>query len=259
MLLCIDVGNSQLCCGIFHNQQLILQFRYDTKNIGSSDELGIFILSVLRENQIDTQLISKIGVSSVVPSIDYTIRAFCIKYFKLTPIFLQIDLITNINIKTKYPHEVGSDLIAAAIAGVNLYPEQSLIIFDLGTATTCSYIDQEGSLIGVAITPGMRLMMSALQNNTAKLFGVDFVAPKYIIGNTTKLAIQSGLYFTQLGFIKEMITQINLDYRLIMQPIVIGTGGFSQLFANTNIFTHMIPELVLLGIKYVLEPVSRNS
>ncbi|MCE2706331.1 MAG: type III pantothenate kinase [Proteobacteria bacterium] len=253
MLLCLDIGNSQLCGGVFDKNSLLLQFRYDSKQIGSSDQLGVFMRSVLRENNLEPTKITSIGIASVVPSIDYTVRASCIKYFKKEPLFLKPGIKTGIQIKTHNPIEVGSDLIAGAIAAKNLYPEENILIFDLGTATTCSYLSSSGEYHGVSIAPGINLMMTALQSNTAKLFGVNIVKPESAIGKNTKSSIQSGIYYAQLGLMEQLIKHTMLEYQLNKHPMVIGTGGFSQLFSASKIFDHLVPELVILGIKHMLE------
>ncbi len=252
MLLCLDIGNSHICGGVFVGNELLLQFRYDSKQVGTSDEIGIFIRNVLRENSIDYTQIIKIGIASVVPGIDYTVRAACIKYLNATPLFLRPGIKTGIQVKTHHPNEVGADLVAGGIAGKALYPDQDLLIFDLGTATTCCYQNKNGEFLGAAIAPGIRLMMESLQLNTARLFGVNIVRPDLAIGKNTKAAIQSGIYYSQLGLIEELIKQTKQEFQL-EKLTTIATGGFSHLFANTHVFDHIVPELVLLGVKYMLE------
>lgn len=253
MLLCLDVGNTHLCGGIFYNNDLLVQFRYNTSHIGSSDQLGIFLVSILRENKLDIDNITKIGVASVVPNVDYSIYSACIKYLKKEAVFLKFGIITDIKVNTNTPTEVGSDLIAGAMAAKYLYPKEDIIIFDLGTATTCSYLKSNGHFIGVSIAPGIKLMMQALQSNTAKLFGVEIRKPEFIIGKDTKSAMQSGIFYSQLGLIKELIAEIIKENHLFVKPIIVGTGGFANLFVDNQVFDFIVPELVLLGIKRMIE------
>lgn len=253
MFLCLDIGNSHLCGGVFDKDELLLQFRYDTKKIGTSDELGVFIRSVLRENNIDYNNIDKIGVASVVPSIDYTIRATCIKYLNHTPLFLKPGVKTGMQVKTTHPNEVGADLVAGAIAAKAMAPNKDLLIFDFGTATTCCHINPNGEFLGASIAPGVRLMMESLHSNTAKLFGVDIVKPETAIGKNTKTAIQSGIYYAQLGLMQQLISNAIIENNMADKPVIFATGGFSNLFTKTNIFNHIVPELVLLGLKLMLD------
>jgi len=253
MQLCLDIGNTHLSGGVFENNNLLLQFRYDSKHVGTSDELGVFLRSVLRENEIDYNNINHIGIASVVPSIDYTIRAACIKYLNHEPLFLQPGIKTGLQIRMPHPNEVGADLIAGAIAAKQIAPNKDILIFDLGTATTCCYLNSRGEFMGGAIAPGIRLMMESLQANTAKLFGVDIIKPELTTGKTTKTAIQSGIYHAQLGFIEKLIHNFTLENNMPAKPVVFATGGFSNLFTTDKVFDKIVPELVLLGVKIMLD------
>ena len=86
MLLCLDVGNSQLYGGVFRNDDLVFQFRRSTGSRGSSDELGLFLRAVLRENDVDPKAIDEIAICSVVPDYVYSLRACCEKYFRIEPL-----------------------------------------------------------------------------------------------------------------------------------------------------------------------------
>ena len=67
MILCLDVGNSQLYCGVYDQERLVCQFRRTSAARASSDELGVFLLAALRENGVDPKQIHRIALSSVVP------------------------------------------------------------------------------------------------------------------------------------------------------------------------------------------------
>ncbi|MEN9946323.1 MAG: hypothetical protein RLZZ293_709 [Pseudomonadota bacterium] len=255
MYLCIDIGNSQIHGGVFDlNSNLNLQFRYNTSHVGSSDQFALFLLQVLRENNINPQQILQVAIASVVPSVDYSVGSAFVKYFQLTPLFLQPGLKTGIKIASNNPSEIGADLIAGAIGGVYKYPNKHLLIFDFGTATTVIYITPQAEFVGGAVLPGIRLMMESLQNNTAKLFTVSISAPKKPISKDTKMAIQSGLYYSQIGAVKELINQVLNEYTIDRNDlVVIGTGGFANLLNTTNIFDDIVPDLLLLGLCRMLE------
>lgn len=253
MILCLDVGNSQLYGGVFNGETIQLRFRHDTKLSGSSDDLGLFLKSVLRENAIATEQIKQIAICSVVPHIDYSLRAACKKYFDIEPFVLQAGVKTGLKIKYRNPLEVGADRITNAIAAAQLYPQQNIIVVDLGTATTVCVINAAKEYLGGVIMAGMRISMGALQNNAAKLFPVEIVTPESIIGRSTAESIQSGLYYGQLGLIREVVQRITREAFNDQAPVVIGTGGFAYLFANENIFHTIQPDLVLHGLRIALQ------
>ncbi|MFM8355244.1 MAG: type III pantothenate kinase, partial [Gammaproteobacteria bacterium] len=114
MILCLDVGNSQLYCGVYRDDRLIAQFRRTSSARASSDELGLFLLTALRENGIDPKTIDRIALSSVVPDMIYSLRSCCQKYFQIDPMVLRPGIKTGLRIAYKDPKEVGADRIADA-------------------------------------------------------------------------------------------------------------------------------------------------
>ena len=170
----------------------------------------------------------------------------------MSPFFLQPGVKTGLKIKTSHPNEVGSDLIASAIAGSEKFPNKNLMIIDFGTATTYTAVNKSKEFLGVVIQAGIRVSMEALQMNAAKLPPVRILKPDDALGKNTIQSIQSGLYYGQLGAIKEIITHMQNSVFKGETPVVIGTGGFSTLFENEKIFNTTEPDLVLDGIRLAL-------
>jgi len=258
MILCLDVGNSHIFGGVFssiqgNNPSIELRFRYDTKQPHTSDQIGVFFRSVLRENNIDIKNIEQIAIASVVPSIDYSLRAACIKYFNVEPFILQAGVKTGLKIKTANPTEVGADLIAEAIAGVHQFPGKNIIIVDFGTATTYLAVNKDQEFLGVTILPGFKTAMEALKANAAALPEVEIMKPKTMLGRNTVQCIQAGLYYSQLASLKELTTGITKQCFENETPVIIGAGGFSYLFEQEHIFTHHAPDIVLQGLYLALQ------
>lgn len=249
MLLCLDVGNSHIYGGVLNqDNEIILRFRHESSASCSSDQLGVFLKSVLRENQLDDNNIDAIAVCSVVPNLEYSLRAACKKYFSLTPFMLQAGVKTGLRINYRNPQEVGADRIANAMASIKRYPNQNLIIVDLGTATTICVVTADKNYLGGIILPGMKVSMMCLQQSTAKLPTVEILKPKSCVGRSTVEGIQSGLYYSQLAVIKEVTRMISINEFHNQDYTVIGTGGFSHLFESESVFAVIHPDLVLEGL-----------
>lgn len=249
MMLCIDVGNSHLYGGVFAGDIIQLRFRHTSK-VSTSDELGIFLKSVLRENQCSPEAITEIAICSVVPALDYSLRSACVKYFSHEPFFLQAGVKTGLKIKYRHPLEVGADRIANAIAGVAAYPGQNLIVIDFGTATTFCVINAQKEYLGGAILPGVRLSVDALSSNTAKLPSVEIIKPDFAIGRSTCESIQSGVFFGVLGACRELIHRIKEETFQTNPFLVLATGGFASLFDKQGIYDRLVPDLVLQGVRH---------
>ncbi len=252
MLLCLDVGNSHIYGGVFSGEDICLRFRHTSK-VSTSDEFGIFFKSVLRENQCDPANIKHIAICSVVPQLDYSLRAACIKYFSVEPFFLQAGVKTGLNIKYRNPVEVGADRIANAIAATHFYPKQHLIIIDFGTATTFCVVTGQKAYLGGAILPGVRLAVDALSNKTAKLPAVEIIKVDDAVGRSTIESIQSGVFYGALGACRELIQRIQHEAFAHEPVLVLATGGFASLFDKQALYDHHLPDLVLQGIRLAAE------
>jgi type III pantothenate kinase len=253
MKLCLDVGNSHIYGGVYDSGHVLLTFRKASKPGSSSDEFGLFFRSVLRENEIDPNNISEIALCSVVPEAVYAISAACHKYFNSAPFILQAGVKTGLKIQYRNPLEVGADRIANAIAGIDLFPDQNLIIVDLGTATTLCAIGKDRSYLGGVILPGLKMSMQALESGTSKLGSVEIVRKDVCLGRTTASSIQSGLYFGHLGALREIMKRIQMEEFDGSRPKVIATGGFATLFGGTGLFDQIVQDLVLRGLMAVLK------
>lgn len=253
MLLCLDVGNSAIFAGVFEKKQLIATFRYNTGVATSSDQLGVFLRSVLKEKQIQPEAIQSIALCSVVPHLDYTIQSACYKYFKLKPFVLQPGVKTGLKIEYSNPLEVGADRIANAMGAIKEFSGKNIMIVDLGTATTFCAISHDRRYLGGVIQVGMRLAMEALQINTAKLPAVEITKPSKVLGRTTVASVQSGVYYGQLAMVRSMIDAFSKEAFSGEKPFVIGTGGFSSGFRKEQVFDMIIPDLVLHGLREAYE------
>ncbi len=248
MILCLDIGNTQLYAGLYKDEKVIFRFRKVLDKGISSDEIGIFLKSAIRENGYNPEDIEHIAYCSVVPDVNHSIENSCRHYFNIEPFSLKPGAKTGLKIKYTNPGEVGADRIANAIGAYTLFPDKDIIIADFGTATTFDILTSQREYLGGAIVPGMKIAMQALEERTAKLPKVEIIKPTRSCGRSTVESIQSGLFYGNLGIIKEITKTITRENFKSEKPIIIGTGGFSGLFRDSGVFDKIIPDLVLDGI-----------
>ena len=252
MNLCIDVGNSQMHGAVYDGERFVTQFRKESTNRSSRDEMGLFLVSVLRERGLDPRSIDRIGVSCVVPDEVHALRNACRIYFEREPLFLEAGIKTKLKIKTRNPLEVGADRIANAIAVAEMFPGQNCVVVDFGTAITLDAVTGNREYLGGAICAGLGLAMEALGSKTAKLPFVEITQPKLALGRSTIEAIQGGLFFGYYGMVKELVSRIRHEAFAEKDCLTVATGGFSQLYRNSDLFDEIIPDLVLRGVNAVL-------
>ena len=62
MLICLDVGNTHMLGGVFAKDKLILRFRYATPLLGTADQFGVFLINILKYNQIEPLKIKAVAI-----------------------------------------------------------------------------------------------------------------------------------------------------------------------------------------------------
>ncbi|MBS0662775.1 MAG: type III pantothenate kinase [Verrucomicrobia bacterium] len=249
MLLCLDVGNTQIHGGVYDGASLRCQFRKTTAPLGTTDELGIFFTAVLRENGVDPRTVTRVAIACVVPAALYSLRGAAEKYFRCDAFVLQAGVKTGLKVRYRNPLEVGADRIAGAVAAAHRHPGRGLIIVDCGTATTLEVVTAEGDYLGGVILPGVGVSAETLASHTAKLPRVEIARPEQALGRTTVESIQSGLYHGQTGAIRHVIQLLQREAFAGAAPVVVGTGGFARLFEGEGLYQEIVPELVLEGLR----------
>ncbi len=253
MLLCLDVGNSQILGGVYEGESLRCTFRKSTHPLATADELGVFFAAALRAKGIEPEKITRVALCSVVPAALHALQRACVEYHRTEPFVLQAGVKTGLKVLYRNPHEVGADRIANAIGGTRRHPGRNLIIVDCGTATTLDVVTAAGEYLGGAILPGVGVSAAALAGHTAKLPHVQIVRPESPLGRTTHESINSGLYHGHVGAIRHLIGVVTAEAFGGEKPVVIGTGGFARLFEAEHLFGEIAPELVLEGLRHAAE------
>jgi len=253
MILCFDIGNTDIYGGVCQGREVLTGFRKSSNPRPSSDEFGVFVLQLLATKGIPADSLTAVAVASVVPDCNRMILEACQSYLGISPLMLQAGVRTGLKIRTTNPSEVGADRIANAIAAVELFPDRDRVIVDMGTATTFCAVNHLDEYLGGVIAAGMALSMRALAQNTAKLPFVDLEIPDACLGKTTVESIQSGLYFGHLGLVREVVTRLTKEVFDGRTPVIIATGGNSRFFKNESLIDAYIPDLVLRGLCRAVE------
>lgn len=249
MVFVLDVGNSNIKCGLFSDGKLINSWRMTTKLERTADEYGIRIMAFFNHVGRKPEDIEGIIISSVIPSINYTLQHMCSTYFKKKAMIVGPGMKTGINIKYDNPKELGADRIVGAIAAYHLYGGPCIIV-DFGTATTFGAVSQNGDFLGGAICPGLKISAEALTVNAAKLPRVELIKPESIIAKSTITGMQAGIIYGYVGQVDYIIRKFKSE--IGGEPKVIATGGLAKLVAQeTNEIDEINSLLTLIGINIV--------
>lgn len=249
MLLAVDIGNTNITLGVFEGEQLRAAWRLATDVHRMADEYAAMLLNLLPHENITPSDIKEVSMCNVVPPLTTTFIALFQRYFQTRPLVVGAGVRTGVSIRMDNPREVGADRIADAVAAHNLYGG-SLIIIDLGTATTFSIVSKEGDFIGGIIATGIATAAEALYSRTAQLPRVDLVRPKNVIGTNTVTAIQSGVIYGYASLVEGMLSRIQKE--LGEKVKVVATGGYAGLIAKeTKAIDEVNPDLTLIGLRLI--------
>ncbi|MBQ3380015.1 MAG: type III pantothenate kinase [Clostridia bacterium] len=225
MLLAIDAGNSNIVVGLIENDEIVKVFRISTDTSKTADEYLISFRQLMDVGGVDYKKIDGAIICSVVPPIKSALTGAVKMLTGLDPLIVSAELNTGLLIDIDNPAQLGSDLIADAVAAVSDYTLPA-IVFDMGTATTISVIGKDSRYLGGVIMPGLRLSLNALSSHTSQLPKVSIEAPESCIGRNTVDCMKSGSIFGAASMMDGMIERI--EDELGEEASVIATGGLSQ-------------------------------
>ncbi len=258
MLLAIDVGNTNIVLGVFEGDRVVQSWRLATMRGRTADELGIWIGQLFEHERLDPAGVHGVVVASVVPPLTGTVADMCVRYFHRQPLIVDPTVNTGMPILYEAPAEVGADRIVNAIAAYERYGRTAakpLIVVDFGTATTFDTISAGGEYLGGVICPGVQISADALFQRAARLPRIDVQKPPKVIGTTTVLSMQAGLFYGYLAMVEGLVVRIRAE--LGGQAMCIATGGLADIIAGeTRLIEAVDPELTLHGLRIVWE---RNS
>ena len=249
MILAFDAGNTNIKVGLFEKDNLIESVRL-TSTVGrTGDEYWQILSEIFSRQKLNKENISGVIMSSVNPSLNYTLENMVSHHLKLKPLIVGSGGVkVGINIKYDNPKEVGADRVVGAVAAYYLYGAPAIVV-DCGTATTFNVINDKGEFIGGPISLGLKSASDALSKSAAKLPNIELTFPKNAINKNTIANMQSGVLFGFVGLVEYLVNKIKEE---IGECKVIGTGGISQLVAQqSKIFTHLDRTLTLRGLNII--------
>ncbi len=246
MILAIDVGNTNIVMGCLDDSGIRFEARISTDLSRTADQYAVEIRNILGLYKFGADHIDGSILSCVVFPLTNVIRRAVELVAGHTPMVVGPGVKTGLKILIDNPAQLGSDLVVGAVAALAEYPPP-LVIFDLGTATTASVIDGDGSFLGGIIYPGIQVSLSALTASTSQLPKISIEKPARVIGRNTIDSMTSGIVYGNASMIDGMIDRIREE--LGREVTVVATGGLAGLIAP--FCRHPIlhdPDLMLKGL-----------
>jgi type III pantothenate kinase len=239
-LLAVDIGNSRITQGIFRNGILVDVWHDPTENVDSAID-----------NLVDRSGDLRIVISSVVPAAAEKLVAPLIAAGKTTRLISTEDLAF---LPGSYD-TMGFDRLANSLAAWRLYgssstESMSVFVVDLGTATTLTCINADGTFGGGFITLGLGRILKSLSKQASQLPDLELEPDKERhspLAFDTESSILNGTVSGHVGMIEHWL---RLAARSTTGNFTtVATGGWSEAISrHTARIDHVDPNLTLKGI-----------
>lgn len=251
MLLCIDVGNTNIKLGLFESAEMRSCWRIATDRSRLADEYAMLLINLLNAEGYQLSQVTGCALSSVVPALTQVFSELSQRYLGQEALVIGKDTQTGMRINTDNPAEVGTDLIVNALAARHLYGTP-VIVVGYGTATSFVAVSEQGDLEGVAIAPGIVTSGDSLFRATATLPQVALNHPAAAVGRNTIASLQSGMVYGFAGLTQGVVERIIAE--LGGSPHVVATGGLAALIApEAPVIDAVEPDLGLIGLRLLYD------
>jgi type III pantothenate kinase len=249
MLLAIDIGNSNIGVGVFSRGELTASFRLRTEVSRTPDEYEATMLSIGRARGVNFADAEHAVMSTVVPEMAASFVAIVERLTGTRPLLVRPDLDLGLEFEVGNPSEVGTDLLANAVAGYR-HAQKSCLMVDFGTAISITSVAEGGVFRGVSIAPGLETAMKALTSQTAQLPHVSLTAPERAIGTNTTTAIQSGVVLGYASLVDGLLERMSKE--LPGEVRAIATGGLVETMRGVSRrIDSYVPALTLEGLQLI--------
>jgi len=234
----IDLGNTFHKVGIFDNDELVRMERYNRLTLPKLKELMAEYPDVMN------------GITSAVVNYPAGIKNFL--QGRLRP-FVELTSHTPLPVINRYrsPATLGRDRIACAVAASRLFPGLPCLVVNTGTCITYDLVTAQNEYLGGAISPGLQMRLHAMHTFTRKLPLLELQPPGNLTGSETHASMLSGTVHGAVAEVKGMIGNFRKSYPGLQ--VILSGGDMEYLDKLLKIRIFALPNIVILGLKYILE------
>jgi len=86
MLLCIDIGNTNIVLGLYRGKELVAHWRIATDHQRLADEYAVLLLELFNHRGYSVSDVEGIAIASVVPPLTSTFMVLSKEYFGCSPL-----------------------------------------------------------------------------------------------------------------------------------------------------------------------------
>lgn len=148
------------------------------------------------------------------------------------------------------PKSLGVDRWLAFLGAASIFPKKSVVIIDAGTATTLDVMDSKGEHQGGWILSGVDLLLSQLNQNTAKVLFKKTDTVNVEWGKSTSECVNNAAWAATIAMLNKGIQQAEQKFTLT-HCIILG-GNAERLLPfirSENAQIEIMHDLIFEGLK----------
>lgn len=252
MLLCIDVGNTNICFGVYEGRELLGSFRLRTDRERTADEIGLYAMEYFHTFGLPVEGVEDVMICSVVPQIMAPLTECVLRYFGKTPMVIGQGVDAGLAYAVDSGERLGGDRAVACVAARALYGAPCIVL-DFGTATTLDALNEKGEYMGGCISAGLEVTARALTDRAALLPQIPLERPERVLNSTTVGHIQAGVVLGYLGAMEYLVARARQELGVPDCP-AIATGGLAKAAVGESESIRIVEhDLVLEGLRIIYE------
>ena len=260
MVLAVDIGNSNIDCGVFAAEDILAHWTFPTaidrdaqhQRPGFPREPGLFaqywqegFANGLAQASIAIEDVRHVIVGTVVREVAALSKVLD-RLFKKPIVWADCRMDFGLDIEYDDPASLGIDRLLGALAAAELY-SLPVIVVDMGTAITVDMVTADRHFVAGAIAPGRQMAAEALYQRTSLLPRVDLSVPPTLTGRSTSECIRSGVFYGTVGLVDGLIERMRNE--MVPGAYVVATGGDAASIGQVSRHIQTVnPHLVLWGL-----------
>lgn len=263
MILTFDAGNTSVAvCGVSEGE-ILFKNAFATKLYATTEGYLPALKDIFEKNKIKAENISGTIISSVVPDADNRLKEAVTALTGRSPLMAASGMKTGVQVMGYDVKGLGIDRLVDCVAASRYYGNP-VIVYDLGSASTMSVVNDDGAFVGGAISAGVQLSLDVLGEKCARLPGLiarDIAhgmeeGDAAAIGSDTVSCMRNGAIIGTAAMIEGMAARAasDLGHQADEVPLVL-TGGNGALVYPYLFYPNAIydPDLLHKGLAIIYD------
>lgn len=229
MLVAVDIGNTDVVIAALTNGEPVgAVLRIPSHPEQDAAAFAAQISAWFSRAGLDPTAPEGAVICSVVPALTGTLHEAVRRVTGLNGLIVSAALDSGLTFAIEQPDTLGADILAGDAAAAEHYP-LPVIVFDYGSATTVTVVDERHCYRGGVILAGVKLGLQALANGTALLPDVHLAAPDKIIATQTEPALVGGAIYGAAAMTDGLIDRMEAELGRPCTAVL--TGGLACVIA----------------------------